>query len=151
MRVSVTGASGFVGRAFCAEAAAKGFVVQTGMLTACDLSGIGTSMGISQIDEATDWRSALLGALHVVHLAAHAQHRGRPANGLSLRQCGRYYKLGQKNSDVGLPRNWPEQSRIAYVNHANCMASFLHGILDSILAQKIIEDETGSAQIVRNS
>lgn len=69
-KVLVTGASGFVGRAVCAEAAARGFAVK-----AATRSPGGFSVGIENtvvgnIDARTDWQAALAGCQAVVHAAA---------------------------------------------------------------------------------
>jgi nucleoside-diphosphate-sugar epimerase len=70
MRVLVTGANGFVGSVFCASATSKGFMVQGATRNVVALPGIGDSIGVGSIGEATNWQSALLGMSHVVHLAA---------------------------------------------------------------------------------
>lgn len=72
MRVLITGASGFVGRAVCLEASSRGLRVQPAARTLCDLLSIGTSVAVGAIDESTDWTNALEGCDTVVHLAARA-------------------------------------------------------------------------------
>ena len=69
-KILVTGASGFVGRALCDFAAAKGFVVQKAARNAGGLPSTDAKFVNGPIDEATNWRSALLGTSYVVHLAA---------------------------------------------------------------------------------
>jgi nucleoside-diphosphate-sugar epimerase len=73
-RVLVTGASGFVGRALCAELLSSGFKVR--MANRSPLSMVCASEAgyeknvIGQIDGATDWSAALAGVDLVIHLAA---------------------------------------------------------------------------------
>lgn len=69
-RTLVTGANGFVGRAFCLKALANGLKVQPATRGGCDLPGVGTSVAVGLLDEATDWSSALASCDGVVHLAA---------------------------------------------------------------------------------
>ena len=70
LRVRVTGANGFVGRALCAEASVRGFVVGGVSRSACHLPGDTESLVVGSLDERTDWRAALTGADIVIHLAA---------------------------------------------------------------------------------
>lgn len=70
MSLLITGANGFVGSALCAETQARGFFVRASTRQHCNLPGIGPSMPIGQLDQASDWFNALEGVTHVVHLAA---------------------------------------------------------------------------------
>ena len=70
LRVRVTGANGFVGRALCVEASVRGFVVRGMTRSACHLPGDTESLVVGSLDERTDWRAALTGADIVIHLAA---------------------------------------------------------------------------------
>ncbi|MHB1183329.1 MAG: UDP-glucose 4-epimerase family protein [Desulfobulbia bacterium] len=74
MRVLVTGATGFVGRALCAELLRHGHAVCATLRhvedsTRLDLEG-GETIAVGPVNAATDWRNALAGCEVVVHLAA---------------------------------------------------------------------------------
>ena len=66
----VTGANGFVGRALCDEAVARGFKVKGATRTACHFDSGAENIIVGAIDGATDWTSALNGINVVIHLAA---------------------------------------------------------------------------------
>lgn len=72
-RIVVTGASGFVGRALCAELSRRGHPVRGALrqnaIAPALLKGVG-SVAVGTINAATDWRAALAGCDAVVHLAA---------------------------------------------------------------------------------
>jgi UDP-glucose 4-epimerase len=70
MSLVVTGASGFVGRALCLEAVAKGLKVQPATRSPCDFPVVGASVAVGPVNGATDWSAALAGCSAVVHLAA---------------------------------------------------------------------------------
>lgn len=72
MILLVTGASGFVGRAVCAEAKNRGFVVRYATRVPWFSPGIGVNVTIGSIDENTDWGNAIDRCDTVVHLAARA-------------------------------------------------------------------------------
>jgi nucleoside-diphosphate-sugar epimerase len=69
-RVLVTGANGFVGRACCAEAVARGMVVRGVTRSVCDLPKGVENIVIGDIDGNTDWLDALTDCESVIHLAA---------------------------------------------------------------------------------
>lgn len=67
----VTGASGFIGRAFCTEAIRRGHLVRAALRASANLDVAGCeAVKISGIDADTDWTDALHGITTVVHLAA---------------------------------------------------------------------------------
>lgn len=67
MRVLVTGATGFVGRALCSDLGARGFEVVPAVRSKSGLPGEAV---VGNLDASTDWRAALGGCNAVVHLAA---------------------------------------------------------------------------------
>lgn len=69
-RVLVTGANGFVGRALCAEAAARGLSVSGTTRQSCQLLDNVKNYVVNSLDEGTNWQLALAGINAVVHLAA---------------------------------------------------------------------------------
>jgi nucleoside-diphosphate-sugar epimerase len=70
LRVLVTGANGFVGRALCADAAGRGCFVFGAIRLPCDLPSGTHGLVIGNMDERTDWRPALTATEVVIHLAA---------------------------------------------------------------------------------
>lgn len=70
LRVLATGASGFVGRALCAQAALRGLAIVGVTRQPCQLPGGLENCVLAFIDERTDWRPSLAGADVVIHLAA---------------------------------------------------------------------------------
>lgn len=70
LRVLVTGASGFVGRAFSEECAKRGHEVLVALRTAQAFDGSVTPIVVGDIADKTDWLQALQGVDAVVHLAA---------------------------------------------------------------------------------
>ena len=69
-RLIVTGASGFVGRALCASAVARGSAVCGITRSTCDLPSGSENFVVGNMDDRTDWRGALEGSKVVIHLAA---------------------------------------------------------------------------------
>lgn len=69
-RVLVTGANGFVGRALCAEAAARGFGVSAATRQPCHFLSNVKNYVVDSLDDGTNWQLALAGINAVVHLAA---------------------------------------------------------------------------------
>jgi nucleoside-diphosphate-sugar epimerase len=73
MRVLVTGATGFVGRALCAALTGRGFRVRGATRAACPTSETMPEVAVvGQIGSHTDWAAALDGVRLVMHLAARA-------------------------------------------------------------------------------
>jgi nucleoside-diphosphate-sugar epimerase len=70
MRVVITGANGFVGRALCAEAVGRGIAVRGVTRTASVLPDGVEGVVIDSIDDRTDWHDTLVACDVVIHLAA---------------------------------------------------------------------------------
>lgn len=76
-KILVTGANGFVGKAVCAELAARGFEV-TAAVRAASAAGAANAnramqiVSVGNIGADTDWSAALSGCSSVIHLAARA-------------------------------------------------------------------------------
>ena len=68
--VVVTGANGFVGRALCAEAVARGTAVRGITRFAHELPAGVQNLVVGSLDASTDWRDGLTDCGVVVHLAA---------------------------------------------------------------------------------
>lgn len=66
----ITGASGFVGRALCAEGVARGVRIRAATRSPREFPAGVEVMAVNDIDENTDWRRSLDGCGAVVHLAA---------------------------------------------------------------------------------
>ncbi|MFN3545089.1 MAG: UDP-glucose 4-epimerase family protein [Thiobacillus sp.] len=73
MRILVTGANGFVGRALCASLSADGSHV---VPTVRSESGLAGEKVVGDIDGYTDWAEVLIGCEVVVHLAARVHVMG---------------------------------------------------------------------------
>ncbi len=73
MKIAVTGATGFVGRALCSHLAVNGHIV---VPVVRRVSGLTHEVMVGDINAATDWHQALSGCDAVVHLAArvHVMH-----------------------------------------------------------------------------
>ena len=69
-RVLVTGANGFIGQSFCAEAMLRGLQVRGAARSACELPAGAESVIVGAIEGETDWTEALRGVDVVIHLAA---------------------------------------------------------------------------------
>lgn len=70
--ISVTGANGFVGRIFCAEAALRGFKVRAITRTQTNLGKNVKNIAVGNIECNTDFHEALEGCEVVIHLAGRA-------------------------------------------------------------------------------
>ncbi|MFH0933989.1 MAG: SDR family oxidoreductase [Pseudomonadota bacterium] len=66
MRILVTGANGFVGKALCREAVRRGHAVRAAVRSRATAD----TVAVGDIDGQTDWRAALHGIDVVIHLAA---------------------------------------------------------------------------------
>lgn len=69
-RVFVTGANGFIGQSFCAEAMLRGFQVKGATRSPCELPAGAEMAVVGTIDGETNWREVLVGVDAVIHLAA---------------------------------------------------------------------------------
>ena len=69
-RVLITGANGFVGQALCIEALSRGMKVRGAVRQPDALPADIESVAIGDINDVTDWSSALEGCDVVIHLAA---------------------------------------------------------------------------------
>lgn len=72
MRVLITGAHGFIGRALCVEATGRGMVVRAATRRAEAISAEVECRVVGDVNGATEWQDALIGCEVVVHLAARA-------------------------------------------------------------------------------
>lgn len=74
--VAVTGANGFVGRALCSEAVARGITVRGFTRSPCILPAGVENVAIGNVDGNTEWELALAGCDAIIHLAArvHIMH-----------------------------------------------------------------------------
>lgn len=70
MRMLVTGASGFVGKALCLEASKRGYAVRGAVRSSAFADDSIERCMVGGIDANTDWQEALRGVEVVVHLAA---------------------------------------------------------------------------------
>jgi nucleoside-diphosphate-sugar epimerase len=70
MRILVTGARGFVGRALCAEAVVRGMAVRGVTRCPCDLPTGVENVLVGGIDDRTQWRDVIAPCEVVIHLAA---------------------------------------------------------------------------------
>lgn len=70
LKILVTGANGFVGRALCAPAVSRGMAVRGITRDICDLAIGIENLVVGSIDGNTDWLDALADCEVVVHLAA---------------------------------------------------------------------------------
>ena len=79
MKVLVTGATGFIGRALCRHLLLHGWSVRAASRSGSTPPGT-ESVRIDAVDERTDWTEALGGVDVVVHLAArvHVMHEANP-------------------------------------------------------------------------
>ncbi|OQW88136.1 MAG: hypothetical protein BWK72_10385 [Rhodoferax ferrireducens] len=84
MKILVTGANGLVGTALCRRLREDGFAVRAAVRTKLANPGAFDVIGVGDINELTDWETALRGVDVVVHLAArvHVMHE-RAANPLA--------------------------------------------------------------------
>lgn len=76
LRMLITGATGFVGEALCAQASQDGFVVRASLRKQIETLGETETVEVGDINGATDWSSTLRDVDVVIHLAArvHVMH-----------------------------------------------------------------------------
>ena len=86
MRLLVTGANGFIGRALCGRLSECGHEVVAAVRadTQTDLN-VMRQVAVGSVDSTTDWRTALEGCRAVVHLAGYAHHDEN--NAVTLREA----------------------------------------------------------------
>lgn len=70
-RILITGADGFIGKHLLADLSARGMPFVAATRTGVEIDGH-TSLAVDDIGARTDWRAALDGVSHVVHLAGRA-------------------------------------------------------------------------------
>jgi nucleoside-diphosphate-sugar epimerase len=70
LRILITGATGFVGDALCAQATQDGFVVKAALRKLIETPGKSEAVLVGDINRTTDWSRALRDVDVVVHLAA---------------------------------------------------------------------------------
>ena len=95
-KVLITGASGFVGRAVCAEAAARGFIVNAATRSPCRFSDGIENIVVGNIGADALWPAALAGCQSVVHAAARVHVMAETA-GNPLDEFRRVHVLGTLN------------------------------------------------------
>lgn len=96
MKILVTGANGFVGRALCTELTASGHDVIPAVRR---LSGLSHEVSVGNLDASTDWTAALTRCDAVVHLAARVHQTGDdPSNAMAL------YRAVNTEATLGLGR-----------------------------------------------
>ena len=78
MKILVTGANGFIGRASTAELMRRGHEVTAAVRTPSDITATRTVV-VGEVDERTNWSDALRGIDVVIHLAAHVHVLDRAA------------------------------------------------------------------------
>jgi nucleoside-diphosphate-sugar epimerase len=89
IRILVTGASGFVGRALCAALVDAGYCVRAAVRQATTVpAGASEYCAVGDLGPGTDWKDALRNVDQVVHLAArvHNIHDSRENKGLYLKE-----------------------------------------------------------------
>ena len=96
MKILVTGANGFVGRALCAELAASGYEVVPAVRRK---SGLPHEVSVGNLDASTNWTAALTRCDAVVHLAARVHQTGDDSsNAMAL------YRAVNTDATLGLAR-----------------------------------------------
>jgi len=78
-RVLITGAAGFVGRTLCEMLSASDYLIRAALRSDRSVMDCREKTVVGDIDESTDWKSALTGVDLVIHLAArtHVLRDGR--------------------------------------------------------------------------
>ncbi len=94
MKILVTGASGFVGRAMCAALGLQGHFVRAAVRTPPDRAR-SPEIAVVDIGPDTDWTAAVTGSETVVHLAAHVHVTGRQAGDVA----GDFHRVNVEGSE----------------------------------------------------
>ena len=89
MRILVTGANGFVGRALCAALGLQGHLVRSVTRTLPDRLEI-PSFAVANIGPDTDWSAAITRCDAIIHLAAHVHVMRRQARDVA----GDFHRAG---------------------------------------------------------
>ena len=107
LKLLVTGANGFVGRAFCAEAVARGLSVVAVTRQATNLHNVQV-VSLGNIDANTDWQATLLGCDVVMHLAARVhvmdEHSTKPLQAFLDVNCYATMSLAKQAAAAGVKR-----------------------------------------------
>jgi len=107
-KIAITGASGFVGRALCEEAVARGLQVRGLTRHPCQLPAGVENMAVGPVNGGTDWSRALMGCDVVIHLAArvHIMHDKAPDPLAEFRQVNTQgtIRLAQQAVAAGVRR-----------------------------------------------
>jgi nucleoside-diphosphate-sugar epimerase len=84
VKVAVTGATGFVGKAVVCELALRGFDVRRVIRSASDACKTADTFAVGEVHGSTDWSEALRGVNVVVHLVACTHLRGKNHDQLAI-------------------------------------------------------------------
>ena len=86
-RVLITGAAGFVGRTLCEMLSASDYLIRAALRSDRSVMDCREKTVVGDIDESTDWKSALTGVDLVIHLAArtHVLRDGRANSDVYLK------------------------------------------------------------------
>ena len=107
MKVLVTGANGFVGSAFCAEAVARGLSVVAVTRKATNIPNVQIVL-LGNIDVNTAWQATLMGCDVVVHLAARVhvmdEHSAKPLQAFLDVNCHAAMSLAKQAVAAGIKR-----------------------------------------------
>jgi lipopolysaccharide/colanic/teichoic acid biosynthesis glycosyltransferase/nucleoside-diphosphate-sugar epimerase len=106
--ILVTGASGFVGKALCTAATARGYSIKAAVRTLRGGIVCREQVVVGEVDGSTDWSAALAGIEEVVHLAARVPVReGQPKAALTefrLVNVAGTERLGRAAAAAGVKR-----------------------------------------------
>ena len=108
IRIAITGANGFVGRALCAEAVARGLRVRGLTRGLCALPSGVENVAVGVVDGNTHWKPGLAGCDVVIHLAArvHIMHDKSPDPLAEFRRVNTQgtIRLAQQAAETGVRR-----------------------------------------------
>ena len=123
MKILITGVSGFIGSVLCKELKNNtDYLVAGSARNYFDGEGVDI-INVGDIDQNTDWSSALNNVSIVIHLAAHVHNKCTKNNISNL-----HYKVNVEGS-----RNLAEQAVLAGVKRFIYLSSIgVHGVLTSI-------------------